>query len=374
MYNFAARTDSVMDHHLTLQDILFHSLFGSVAAIALVASLYLLLRRNNAFSSDITPPLRLRRWTAAFFATITLDHMWWLFIYYAPHDDDIFYRILICSVLDVVTCMPAILCTMLVMLQDRRRPLWPVAVIVAFSLAGLLIIYILGQRISLTSFFLFIILLLCITITMVRSVRQYGRWLRDNYADLEHKGVWKSFVVMATFLLTTIFYGLANDYFVCEVLVEVTDIILIFFLLWRVETLQTLEEPAAEHSVSDQVTEKGVENADNLSYIGDLLAKYCEAKQFYLNHDVSVYQLAGQIGTNRKYLGRYFSQQGITYNTYINGLRIKHFIRLYEQAVAENRDVTANQLFSECGFSSYSTFSAAFKQIKGQTVTSWMHA
>ncbi len=363
-----------MDQHYTFQDILFHSLFGSVAAIALVASLYLLLRRNNAFTSDITPPLRLRRWTAAFFATIALGHMWWLFICYAPHDYDIFNRVLICAGIDMVTCMPILLCTMLVMLQDRRRPLWPVAVIVALALAGLLIIHILGNRLSLVTLSLFITVILCVSIIMVRAVRQYGRWLRDNYADLEYKEVWQSFVMMAAFLLVSIFYGLANDYYACEVLVEVTDIILIFFLLWCVETLQTLEEPATKHSLSNQMTEKSVEAADNLSYIGDLLAKYCEAKQFYLNHDVSVYQLAEQIGTNRKYLGRYFSQQGITYNTYINGLRIKHFIRLYEQAVADKRNVTASQIFSECGFSSYSTFSAAFKQIKGQTVTSWMHA
>ena len=27
-------------------------------------------------------------------------------------------------------------------------------------------------------------------IYMVRATRQYGHWLRDNYADLEHKEVW----------------------------------------------------------------------------------------------------------------------------------------------------------------------------------------
>ena len=30
-------------------------------------------------------------------------------------------------------------------------------------------------------------------IYMVRALRQYGHWLRDNYADLEHKEVWQSF-------------------------------------------------------------------------------------------------------------------------------------------------------------------------------------
>ncbi|MCR4583329.1 MAG: AraC family transcriptional regulator [Prevotella sp.] len=368
-----------MDQHLTVQYLIFSILYGGVIATAVIASLYLLLRRNNAFSSDINSPLRLRRWTAAFFAIIVLGHLIWLLIYYIPHDLDIFYRAIICSFFDVVVTMPFLLCTMLAMLQDRRRPLWPVALIVVLTLAELLVVYILGNRLTVVTILLFVTILLAITIPMTRAVRQYGRWLRDNYADLEHKEVWQGFVMMAVFLLISVSYSLANDYFVFEVLIEVSDIILIFFLLWRVETLQQLEVPAAEHSAADQEeTEKGTEGAeeaaDNLSYIGERLEKYCEAKQFYLNHDVSVYQLAEQIGTNRKYLGRYFSQHGITYNTYINRLRISHFVRRYEQAVAENREVTATQLFPECGFSSYSTFSAAFKQVMGQTVNSWMHS
>ncbi|MBQ7708764.1 MAG: helix-turn-helix domain-containing protein [Bacteroidales bacterium] len=79
------------------------------------------------------------------------------------------------------------------------------------------------------------------------------------------------------------------------------------------------------------------------------------------------------IGTNHYYLSQYFSQQGLSYNTYINGLRIRHFIRLYEKAVAENRTFTAQQLATESGYRSYSTFSAAFKQYTGKTVTAWMN-
>ena len=43
---------------------------------------------------------------------------------------------------------------------------------------------------------------------MVRAIRQYGRWLRDNYADLEHKEVWQNFVVLAIFLLVYVIYSL----------------------------------------------------------------------------------------------------------------------------------------------------------------------
>ena len=44
-------------------------LYAVVTATALIASCYLLFRQGNAFARDVTPPLRLRRWAAAFFIT-----------------------------------------------------------------------------------------------------------------------------------------------------------------------------------------------------------------------------------------------------------------------------------------------------------------
>jgi AraC-like DNA-binding protein len=93
---------------------------------------------------------------------------------------------------------------------------------------------------------------------------------------------------------------------------------------------------------------------------------------FYLQHDLTLQQFALIIGTNRTYLGAYFTQAGTIYNAYINQLRIEHFKQLYMKAVAISRNVTARQLASESGYRSYSTFSLAFKQYTGQSVTAWM--
>ena len=67
-----------------------------------------------------------------------------------------------------------------------------------------------------------------------------------------------------------------------------------------------------------------------------------------------------------------FSSQDTNYNTYINHLRINHFIRLYNKAVVDLRNFTAQELALESGFHSYRTFSEAFKHQTGQTVTVWM--
>ncbi|MCR5780173.1 MAG: AraC family transcriptional regulator, partial [Bacteroidaceae bacterium] len=93
---------------------------------------------------------------------------------------------------------------------------------------------------------------------------------------------------------------------------------------------------------------------------------------FYLRHDASLTQLAKCLGTNTHYLSQYFARQGLTYNTYINGLRIEHFKGLYQESASTTHTVSASDIAIRCGFSSYRTFSRAFKQDTGQSVTEWV--
>ena len=55
-----------------LEDAIFVMLYAVVTVLAALGCVYLLFRRGNAFAADVTPPLRLRRWTAAFLAVIAL--------------------------------------------------------------------------------------------------------------------------------------------------------------------------------------------------------------------------------------------------------------------------------------------------------------
>ncbi len=336
--------------------------------LGFTASIYLLLRPHNAFAADITPPLLLRRWTAAFFASVGASQLYWLLIYYIPLEGDLFNRGLLCMAFDCIAPIPASMCTLLVLLQDRRRPQWPIFTTSALYLAYLLLLYILGVRD--TAYIVLPILLIAFILgTMyVRAVRQYDRWLLDNYADLEHKEVRSSIGVLVSFMLCAFAYGLANDYFFFEVLIELTILLLIVALLWRVETMQTLETSAA-HDDDEEVSAAAGPIADK---INALLQQYCVDEQYYLRHDASLTQLANILSTNTHYLSQHFKQQGLTYNSYINSLRIEHFKRLYLEHTRAGLSVKASELSSQSGFRSYSTFSASFKQICGKTVKEWM--
>jgi AraC-like DNA-binding protein len=210
-----------------------------------------------------------------------------------------------------------------------------------------------------------------VTVYMVHAVRQYGRWLRDNFADLEHKEVWMSFVVLAIILLVFGIYALGINSMTYLFIVQICNIVLICYLLWRVETLSDLSTPQSQDVNEEMpITEEKTTNKD----LGPLLQKCCIDTQLYLQHDLTIIQLAKAIGTNRYYLSQYISNQGTTYNNYINDLRINHFVSLYHEAVDAHRSFSAQQLAQESGFHSYRTFSEVFKRKMGQTVSAWIRA
>ena len=195
--------------HNQNQEEIFLMFYASVAMLSLIACCYLLFRQGNAFAKDVTPPVRLRRWTAAFFAAIALCHMWYLPTYFLTSSDDMMLGYHIAGLLDCMTAIPLTIVVLLVMLQDRKRPLWPVAVMVApLAVGNAFSIATHSDALLPVLFVYFLLMWLGLIIYMVRATRQYGRWLRDNYADLEHKEVWASFVVLAIFFLVYVIYSL----------------------------------------------------------------------------------------------------------------------------------------------------------------------
>ena len=364
------------------EEFLFYMLYTTAAVLSLIACCYLLFRRANAIAPDITPPARLRRWTAVFFAAMTLSHIWYMPSVFLSSVDDILLCNSIGALLDCMIVYPLMIVVLLCMLQDRRRPLWPVAVMVSPLVVGIAVC-IANQNDTLLPMLRIYILLLGIglIIYMVREVRRYGHWLRDNYADLEHKEVWKSFLVLAIMMLVLGIYASGVGGMAYEYAVQTLAIVLVCYLLWRVETLSNLSIPLSQDLsvVEPAITEAEDVEDNSLSQtnrenIGTLLQQHCIDTQLYLQHDLNISQLAKTIGVNRLYLTKYFSSQGTNYNAYINDLRIRHFVSLYHEAVASHRSFSAQQLAQESGFYTYRTFSEAFKRKMGHTVSAWIKA
>ena len=405
----------------SIQDSLFLLFYGGIAMLAVVAGLYLWLRRSNGILPDITPPRALRRWTAAFFLMAALSHAWWYVLGVYWLTDDRLVRNIVAVTLDHVLLVPLVMAMLLHLLQDRRRRLWPwvltqvpILVSAAVGIARHSEFY----GFDLTTYWQVAVMTVFIVYYIV-ALRQYGRWLRENYADLEHKEVWQSLLFAAFLFVFYEVYFTNPGVMAREYLAQVETIVIIIFLLWRVESLQELNntdpaspllEPLREQApasgradgrgvpadgTSIELTATGTVEADalptpgrgrvtvrpgrgakpavtNSSDIEQQLVNYCEQPQLYLQHDLTLSELAKTVGMSREVLGAWFAEHDDTYNAYINRLRIDHFVSLYREAVAAGRTVTIFEVAHDCGYRSYLSFYTAFRQCMGISVTAWM--
>jgi AraC-like DNA-binding protein len=225
--------------------------------------------------------------------------------------------------------------------------------------------------------------------------------------------VWRSLLFAAALFIVYEVYFTNPGVMAKEYLAQVETIAIIVFLVWRVETLQTLQTlplplPVREGSEYSQggystaelstplpTKERQDRNADgkqaerlstplphregqgeSLEGLGvgleTLLLLYCEQPLLYLQHDLSLSQLAEKVGTSREALGAWFAEHDDTYNAYINRLRIDHFVSLYREAVAAGRKPTVFEVAYDCGYRSDLSFTTAFRQRMGVSVAAWL--
>lgn len=248
-----------------LQDGFFIALYIAVAILAVLGCLYLLFRQRNLFMHEYGPnsrtfktstgklvrfghpmrsSLRLRRWTAALLATMAASHVWWYAIGQWWLADDWLVRTILVIMLDYTTLVPLTMGMLLAMLQDRRRPLWPWLVmhlsVVISGVAGMVQrSWFFGNEVA---HYLQVVVVVVFVAYYIVALWQYGRWLLDNYADLERKKVWQSLVFVMALLIIYLIYTSNSGNLMREYLSQVISIVIIGFLLWRVETLQELKE------------------------------------------------------------------------------------------------------------------------------------
>ncbi|WP_284653845.1 helix-turn-helix domain-containing protein [Flavobacterium terrisoli] len=93
--------------------------------------------------------------------------------------------------------------------------------------------------------------------------------------------------------------------------------------------------------------------------------KRFESSKRFINKDISLAVLAGQLDSNTKYLSEIINTHyNVNFNTYINKLRINYIIeKLKTDPNFINYKIS--YLAENCGFSSHSSFATVFKSITG---------
>ena len=349
--------------------------FAVMMTILIMMAVYLLTSRRNAFGTELVTDQRLRRKAGRLIFIYTLIYLTnipmvlWL-------ADDLQLLQMASVTVDMTIWCPVVLHFLLELLQDRRHCLtgWLLTGHAWWKWA----VY--GMYIAEVVFFIG---------WYIRAAIAYHRFLADNYADLEHKEVTWSWIILSSIFFSIINYLLMlfqSDMQICVALsyiFHLADILFIGIIVWFIDHHQVLEPLTAEagveklpkeqeaetdetaHTLTDQTTREDI----IIARTGALLRKHCEETQLYLQHDLSLKIVAQECNTNRTYLSRYFASQGITYYIYINKLRIDHFQSLYREAMKEKSTTfTLQQLSKDSGFLSYNTFSRAFVSCTGISV------
>lgn len=148
-----------------------------------------------------------------------------------------------------------------------------------------------------------------------------------------------------------------------------------FFLLNYVQRVRNLNEiinyiKITRSNLVSSFTERKSEPKKNIilketeEQILNKLKKFENSKRF-LNKDISLAVLAGQLDSNTKYLSEIInSHYNVNFNTYINKLRINYIIeKLKTDPNFINYKIS--YLADNCGFSSHSSFATVFKSITG---------
>lgn len=144
----------------------------------------------------------------------------------------------------------------------------------------------------------------------------------------------------------------------------------------KAENHGTIVQSSDLESVQDSeyVTAMSADSEDNKNIIPEetearILRKLdsFERSERFLRKDISIGLLAGQLGTNSKYLSEVINtKKSQNFSNYINGLRINYIVQeLYNNP--RYREYKISYLADTCGFSSPQVFVLAFKRVNGVT-------
>lgn len=105
---------------------------------------------------------------------------------------------------------------------------------------------------------------------------------------------------------------------------------------------------------------------DTKNEILQRLKEINDEQRVFVRKDLSLNELATMLHTNKTYLSEIINRQfGMNFNDYINQLRITEACRIIMDP--DSVRLSYDQIAEQCGFSSKSTFYAAFKKVTGMS-------
>ena len=94
---------------------------------------------------------------------------------------------------------------------------------------------------------------------------------------------------------------------------------------------------------------------------------WLEEYKYFLKPNFDLNWAAREIGTNRSYLSKSINSQGFGFSEYINKLRIKEVIKIFEDENDIRNNYSLPEIASKVGFNTVSVFYNSFQKETGMT-------
>ena len=190
------------------------------------------------------------------------------------------------------------------------------------------------------------------------SVKRYNKLLNDNYSDIEHLHV--NWLVEAVILLLIAFAAwTVSCYYTSWIIDSCYQLLLL--ALWGL----IIYHADRQQTVQDEVSPPLKLPSDGV--LGDVLVHKLETllleNKIWKNPQLTLQDLATEVGTNRTYLSNYLNNTlNTTFYDYINGFRLEETLKYLDDP---NSTATLVEIAEMCGFNSISTFRRVFVRVKG---------
>ncbi|SNY99521.1 hypothetical protein [Flagellimonas pacifica] len=153
-------------------------------------------------------------------------------------------------------------------------------------------------------------------------------------------------------------------------LISVVLVVLLYFIYRKYKPMNRFYDSMVHgHNRSTQKVQsrKIVLTKDKINEISDGLAGL-ESENFYLKPNITIKEVAETLGTNNKYISLYLNRHaGKDYSTYINTLRIDHFIQKLTVDPTFVKRYTLDAMAQQCGYTSNKALNKACKRLLGKT-------
>ncbi|MEN7343817.1 MAG: AraC family transcriptional regulator [Pseudomonadota bacterium] len=206
-------------------------------------------------------------------------------------------------------------------------------------------------------------------IVVSRMIQRYRRFLEATQsAAADFQPRWLNQLIIAIVLAGALFAGIELAPLILD---EVTyigifwpQVLLTAVIAWlgfQALAQTTIPFPKFSEGQAEAATEAVPDKDWNAE--GEVLQQAVTDGQWHLEPRLSIVEVAARMATNESYISRAVNKGlGVTFNRFINGLRVAHAQDLLRAAQSSVLDVAIAS-----GFSSKATFNRVFRDITGQT-------